>query len=198
MSNSLKSQSILLLVAVVLFGYQNCSQDYKNSWDGNYSNTNKATSGTTQTQQPAKSFADKVSFFVQPNTTLSKTADSISFPTEPNKLVIDLFTGVMEEITYNNQFVNRYCLPSAILQNMNSLLEQKLICKKGSLATDQICAQVMKMPYAALIKGSDVLELGMATDSCGSNSVDLCEDGSDLLKSLNQKIQKEKSTYICR
>ncbi len=91
-------------------------------------------------------------------------------------------TGEFHVIDQSAQTDRKYCLSESLKENVTSLLSSSSVCKGGYKVTEGlVCAQALIEGYASIITNRDSFHLGSATDSCGSNSVDLCE-GSDQLK----------------
>ncbi|MEQ1722301.1 MAG: hypothetical protein ABL930_03940 [Pseudobdellovibrio sp.] len=105
-------------------------------------------------------------------------------------LKVDLNTGVIVESSDINSNTANYCLNEELKSELVSILKASQVCKSGSVTSSQeVCGQAIQLPYAQLITSREQFDLGSASDTCGNNSVDLCEDQPSLLKGYIQNLK---------
>lgn len=92
----------------------------------------------------------------------------------------------------------KYCLTDDLKNELENVLKSSSICKSTGQVIGKVCAQVLAKPYAAIITRAVRYELGYATDSCGSNKIDLCDDQDSLLKGIAAAIKHNLESLVCR
>jgi hypothetical protein len=178
-----RNQIVLIVVPFLLiFGYQNCQ---KSSFDPAATPlVSPSESVSTQEAQNIVLAHESLQAIEFKSSEVSNVAHgSTTISVVKNLLYhFDLATGEFHVIDQSAQTDFKYCLPEGLKAHVNSLLSSSTVCKAGSKVTEGVvCAQAMQSGYANIITNRDSFHLGSATDSCGSNAVDLCE-GSDQLK----------------
>lgn len=99
-----------------------------------------------------------------------------------------------------NAVSETFCLSDELKNELQSILVSASICEKSdqeSAQREKICAAVMVPEYANLQTEADTYSLGSATDSCGTNSVDLCGSESDLLKGFTKHLDSQLQNLKC-
>ena len=89
------------------------------------------------------------------------------------------------------------CLNDDLKNELQSILVSASICEKPDQKSNQMCAAVIVPEYANLQTEADTYNLGAATDSCGSNSVDLCGSEADLLKGFTKHLDSQLQNLKC-
>ncbi len=96
-----------------------------------------------------------------------------------------------------NAASDTFCLNDELKNELQSILVSASICEKSDQDADQLCAAVILPEYASLQTEADSYSLGAATDSCGSNSVDLCGSEPDLLKGYTKHLDSQLQNLKC-
>lgn len=193
-----RNQIILIVVPFLLiFGYQNCQ---KSSFDPAAPNLkNPSESVSTQDQQTIvlaneslqglQFKTSQVSQVPHGSTTVSVIKDLIySF---------DLANGEFHIVDQGAQTDLKYCLSESLKSQVSTLLSSSSVCKGGPKVADgTVCTQAIQKGYANIITNRDEFHLGSASDTCGSNAVDLC-DGSVELKAWFTGVQGSLGSLSC-
>ncbi|MEK6628084.1 MAG: hypothetical protein AABY53_05620 [Bdellovibrionota bacterium] len=113
-------------------------------------------------------------------------------------LQLDLKTGIILETSDIDSETGRYCLNEILTDEVISILKTSEICQTlPNLPEGTVCSQVVKLPYAQLLTDKEQYDLGAANDGCGSNSIDLCGDQSNLLKAYIENLKKQYQQMSC-
>lgn len=112
-------------------------------------------------------------------------------------LQIDLNTGIILESSDIDSATANYCLSDELKSELVSILKSSQVCKAGSQSSGQVCGQAIRLPYAQLITSRDQFDLGSASDTCGSNAIDLCDSQPDLLKGYIQNLKTQYKQLSC-
>ena len=97
----------------------------------------------------------------------------------------------------NSNEIKSFCLTTSLKNELQSILKSASVCKKSDGPKDQLCSAVMIPSYGAIQTEAETYELGAATDSCGSNSIDLCGSEADLLKGFTKHLDSKLQTLLC-
>lgn len=90
------------------------------------------------------------------------------------------------------------CLTNSLKNELESILQSSKVCKQSTNKTEnQICTQVMKLPYAQIMTDQSQIDLGAASDGCGSNSSDLCGEQATVLKGYISNLKNIYKTLTC-
>lgn len=185
----MKTKHIVFLVLVLLFSYQNCSR----------SNFADETSQQLQSPSEGQSLADmqvqQLKFFTEQNSEMQKGSYKFYVKTKLN-YVLDPDSGVLAEHDESTGDLKTYCLSHELLADVRSILSRSSVCRGGPSATEA-CAQVIQEPYAEIVTANDVIQLGSASDACGSNRIDLCEDQSSILRGWIDSVRAQLSQLNC-
>lgn len=185
----MKTKHIVFLVLILLFSYQNCSQ--KNF---SYESLQK-----TQSKVEGQSLADlqiqQIKFYTEQNSEMQKGSYKFYVKTKLN-YVLDTGSGVLAEHDEVTGVLKTYCLSQELLVNGRSIISQSSVCRGGPSSTEA-CAQVIQEPYAELVTANDVIQLGLASDACGSNMIDLCDDQSHVLRSWIDSVRSQLPQLDC-
>jgi hypothetical protein len=113
-------------------------------------------------------------------------------------LDVDLKTGAIVERSDIDSSTANYCLTQALKNELVSILKASQVCKSGEAQNNQqVCGQAIQPPYAQLITSREQFDLGSASDTCGNNSIDLCEDQPNLLKGFIQSLKSSYKQLTC-
>jgi hypothetical protein len=116
-----------------------------------------------------------VLFYVDSLKTVTK--GNFSYQVKHKKILnINLHSGQIVERNDIDTEERSFCLKAEVLSQLNSVLTTSKVCQfnKKSAQADQMCAQVVRSPYLEVLSSTESFQLGSASDSCGSNGVDLC------------------------
>lgn len=170
----MKTKHIVFLVLVLLFSYQNCARN----------NFSDEALQPSENKVDGQSLADmqvqQLKFFTEQNSEMQKGSHKFYVKTKLN-YVLDPETGILAEHDQASGDLKTYCLTQELLIEVRSIISRSSICRGGP-STTEACAQVIQEPYAELVTANDVIQLGSASDACGSNRVDLCEEQSSVLR----------------
>lgn len=138
-----------------------------------------------------------VNFVVQDTKVITKAGNS--YQINYNKILqIDLKTGIISESSDLSSEILTYCLTEALRNELVSILKSSQVCKlQQNLPAGTVCSQVMKMAYAQVFTTREHYDLGAASDGCGSNSMDLCDNQSSLLKGYIEAVKKQYQQLAC-
>lgn len=185
----MKIKSIIFLVIVLFFCYQNCSQ--KQFAD----ETSQNSQNVVSSQKLSDLQVQNLKFFTEKDSELQKGAHTFYVKTK-TLYSLDTESGVLAEHDQAADTLNTYCLTTELLNEIRSILGSSSVCQGGK-STDEACAQVIVEPYAELVTANDVIQLGSASDACGSNKVDLCEDQSSVLKGWIESVRGQLPQLGC-
>lgn len=184
--------SILVAVFVLLISFQNCQKppypDELNSSNVN-AFSNRADLGLETIRE--------VAFTIPSTKTVVKAGNS--YQINYNKvLTIDVSTGVITESSDIAPTTTEFCLNSALKNELINILKSSQVCtKQPVLPPGTMCSQVLKLAYAQIVTSKTQYELGSASDGCGSNSVDLCDDQPNILKGYIEAIKNQYQQLSC-
>lgn len=117
---------------------------------------------------------------------------------DKKQFFLDYQTGVFSMLDNSTETYQNYCLSSDLLIQIKDIISGASVCKTEPILTEgTVCSQVIMPPYAEVVTSNDVIQLGYASDSCGSNAVDLCEDQSAKLKQWIQTVSNQLSQFQC-
>lgn len=185
----MKTKYIVFLVLVLLFSYQNCSRS-------NFADENsQQIDNKVQGQSLADLQVEQLKFFTEQNSEMQKGSHKFYVKTKLN-YVLDPASGVLAEHDEASGDFKTYCLSHELLADVRTILSRSSVCRGGPSATEA-CAQVIQEPYAELVTSNDVIQLGLASDACGSNKVDLCEDQSNVLKGWIDSVHNQLPQLNC-
>lgn len=107
-------------------------------------------------------------------------------------LTLNMQSGKIIEKNDLDSEQKQFCLSAEALQSLNSFLAQSKVCKfEKTQASDVVCAQVIKPAYLDLMSSTESYSLGYSSDSCGTSTVDLCDEAqrvqlAELIKNLGK------------
>ena len=164
---------ILVSCGVLLFGFQNCSQQSINK------NENAASvTPSTKIEDPALSKAESVDILTQQNQTVS----------------LDLKTGRMSEV--NSGVSEVRCLPDSVRAEVLDVLNSSNLCEFQEPGPDQLCAEVYSAPYAEIHWSDKQIKVGEMFSSCHKD-IDLCGNDGKLLRGILKDIVSRWSEWSC-
>ncbi|OFZ31653.1 MAG: hypothetical protein A2622_03490 [Bdellovibrionales bacterium RIFCSPHIGHO2_01_FULL_40_29] len=185
----------------ILFSFQNCQNPPHMDEINSLSTNSQMTTGDSSKVSLASERLREIQLYMQVSEqsvrngkTFSMVGQQIySFQFENNGLSNSF--SVKSESTGVSQF---YCLSESLKNELQLILNSASVCKaEDSNQPDQVCAAVMKPGYGQIITESNQYDLGAATDSCGNNSVDLCDSEGDLLKGFTQHLSSQLANLVC-
>ena len=182
---------------LVLFSFQNCQKSPAPDELQLYSK-----SAVLQPVNPAViNLADKkissFAFTGRENEEVMKNGTAFTIVTD-KIYQLDLLTGKMTSESEFTQVQKHYCLTDSLKNELNSILKSSSVCANSpEPTTKEECAQSLKPGYAKIGSDQGQYDLGAATDGCGSNSIDLCGDSSNLLKGFISHLKSQLSSISC-
>lgn len=142
----------------------------------------------------------QVNFLIQEKQTINRssgTYDSIVNKT----LEINLDNNRINVVSDNEAELadaqSSLCLTDSLKNELESILQSSKVCNESNKTENQICTQVMRLPYAQIITDQSQIDLGAATDGCGSNSYDLCGEQATVLKGYISNLKNIYKTLTC-
>lgn len=187
--------NVILIVGILLFGYQNCSQDNDSRWSKKTdAQTASTASGTIAFGQ---SKVEQLKFYIDGQTEFQKSGKTF-YVTEKKQYILNVETGVVSEQDQQGLLLNNYCLTSELKNEVSGIISSASVCHAQVPPDDVVCAEVITPAYAELVTDSSVIELGSATNSCGANSADLCGSQSDMLKGWIQAVKNQLGQLECQ
>jgi hypothetical protein len=188
---------ILVTVFVAIGAFQNC----QNSQNPNSVNQPAASAQVNGEKiiQPdlGQAQINQVNLFFQEKQTVQRSSGS-SYDLIANKtLKINLETSLIEAVTEFKDTSEKYCLSEDLKSELLSILRASQVCQVPPATQDQICTQVMALPYAQIITNQEQVNLGEATDGCGSNKVNLCGDQATVLQGYISHLKQVYSSLTC-
>lgn len=183
---------ILASVFVLLISFQNCQKPpYPDELNSSIISafSNRADLGLESIRA--------VVFLIPATQTVVKAGNN--YQLNYNKvLTIDVNTGVMTESSDVVATTAEFCLTTVLKNELISILKSSQVCtKQPALPAGTICSQVLKLAYAQVLTSNAQYELGSASDGCGSNSVDLCDDQPNILKGYIEAVKNQYQQLSC-
>jgi len=186
--------SLAGLAIVAVFAFQNCNIPPK-AGDGSVEGSQKAQA--TRIDMVAANIS-KVSFYMKEAQTMTRSGQSFSVMMR-KQLSINLATGVLTETFDEANSTRTYCLPDSMKNELSSMIEESQVCKWGHVSeAGELCSMALILPYAEVTAGEEMWALGSATDGCGNNAVDLCDNRSDILRQWASAMNQSYSGYTCK
>lgn len=182
---------------IVLFSFQNCQKNLFHD-EAHLQISNGAVSLNPNKILLSDQNIKEIYFFSRENENLVKNGNSFTVVT--NKTYeIDLESDQIFVGSDFSKTQKTYCLSGELKTELIQILKSSSICKsQKEQNSDRVCSQVMKAAYSRIVTSSDNYELGAASDSCGSNSVDLCGDEPLLLKGYLAHLQAKLQDLNCK
>lgn len=183
----------LTSLLILLLSFQNC-QKPPHPDEINQSALNLA--GSAQKIDLNQEVVESINLIYQDSKVVTKASNN--YTVIYNKtLQIDLNTGIILESSDIDSNTANYCLTESLKSELVSILKASQVCKAGNQPSGQVCGQAMRLPYAQLITSRDQFDLGSASDTCGSNAIDLCDSQPDLLKGYIQNLKSQYKQLPC-
>lgn len=184
----------VLCFFVVMFSFQNCQKaphpdEISNSSD-NLSSQNVSKVDLQKEQ------LESVNFIVQDVKPFVRGGNTIDIKYNKS-LKIDMDNGVIVESNDIDNTTAQFCLTDELKSELQTIIKSAQVCTLEGKKSGQACAQVIVPPYAQITTDKDQFDLGSASDSCGSNSQDLCGEYSDMLKAFLQNLKTKYQSMSC-
>ncbi len=186
---------------IILFSFQNCQQpphlDEINSISSNgqiIMNSNKVTLSDHSIKN--------LQLFSKVQETMTKNGNSFSMIISRKYDFVfegSILRSEFNVSSENSDLVQTLCLTAELKSELQSILASASICKKSEEIHDSslICAAVITPGYATLQTETEAYDLGAATDSCGTNSVDFCDSEASLLKGFIKHLDSQLLNLKC-
>lgn len=186
--------SSIIAVFILLFSFQNCQNSQHPDEVHDQALNTVGSSSSVELNQKA---IESISFIIKDSKIITKAGNTYELVYNKT-LQLDLKTGIIVETSDSDNETANYCLSESLKNELISILKSSKVCQtQPNLPEGTICSQAMKLPYAQLFTDKEQYDLGSATDGCGSNSIDLCEDQSNLLKGYIENLKKEYQQMGC-
>jgi hypothetical protein len=183
-------------IFILLISFQNCQQPPHPDELSGASTLASNTVSATKVDLNAEA-VDSVQFMMEDTKVVSRAGNN--YQVKYNKtLEINLQTGGMTETSDVDSAVNTYCLSETMKNELVSILKSSQVCRsENKLAAGRVCAQSVKLPYASVTTSSGSYDLGWASDACGSNTIDLCDDQANTLKGFIAAVKSNYTQMAC-
>lgn len=186
-----------LLGLMLLFSFQNCQRPpYKDE-------LNNSLNQTVSTQDV---LGNKLSLANESIDQLNLYSEAVKQVTDQGRtyglivqkvLAVNTHTGeILVKDNTSDQIQGRYCLTPDLKNELKNILASSSVCKDDTVKTG-MCSQVLSKPYASIITAREQFDLGTATDSCGSNKIDLCDGQTELLKGFAAAVTRQLLQMPC-
>lgn len=180
---------------VALLSFQNCQKAPYQDEINLSTNANVVSSGNKINLSEQR--VSEIDFISTDAQTVFKNGHTFSILANQTTQV-ELVTG---KISYSSDTTNEvkfYCLTEDLKNELLNIVKSSSVCKGSFIpATGQVCNQALRLPYANIVTTNEKFELGSATDGCGSNAVDLCEQQASLLKGFAANLKAKLTTLTC-
>lgn len=184
--------AIIAILFAGLMAFQNCQQA---PHPDDLSNENDSQSSTNKIDLKSHKISE-VSIIFNENETVPR--NSGSYQIQVNKtLKISLPSGQISMISDLDNKVEQYCLTETLTNEVIGILKTSQVCKKPDPPAGQICTMVVKLPYAEITSEKQVFSLGGASDGCGSNSFDLCDDQAIVFQGFVAFVKTNYKSFSC-
>lgn len=182
---------------ITLLSFQNCQKaPYQDE-------INLAKNGTTSGNSSlkvnlAEQRVSEVQFLSEENQSITKNGRTFTIVVNSTSFV-DLATGKIKVVSDLDGGSQNYCLTEDLKNELLNIVKSSSVCKLGNqIPSGSACTQALKLPYARIVTTNEQFDLGGASDGCGSNAVDLCEQQPDLLKGFAANLRAKLATLGCQ
>lgn len=197
----LKTSLITLPIVVLLFCYQNCQKapyadeiNPANSVNQNVQNPvpgQKVIAEIDESKLQNLVFTDRMPVQMNHSGKTYTLLDLVQFS-------IDWQSGVVEQLTSQNQLLGKYCLSKESLDILKGLLNAGQVCEyHNAAAANQVCAQMAVPGYMKLFTTGGEVEVGSQSDSCGTKRTDFCDDRGASLKDWFNELKANLNSLSC-
>lgn len=163
---------VLVASGVLLFGFQNCSQQQANLL------TDASPISQNKIEDPVLSQAESLDILTQGD----------------KKVSLNLQTG--ELVQEAEGLLEKKCLPDSIRAEILDLLAASNLCETPDPGPDMACAQVYSAPYSEIHWADKSVKVGEAISSCHKD-VDLCGQDGMLLRGMLKDVVARWSEWSC-
>lgn len=184
--------AVVSMLCLVL-GFQNCSQSSLQSGAGSVDSSQVAISVPNQS---GESSSQKVTYVEIPNISEDSSVAQKTAELSPYRLVISVQNGSIQLMDESNNVLQKRCLKSSDLQELQTILAGSSVCAVGSSAAD-VCAARYKAGYASLYANEKRINLGEERDSCGNGKKDLCGELADVFQNYVSHLRSGWSEMNC-
>ena len=184
-----KITSVVFLVIVLFFSYQNCSPKQGVNQSSPKSEAHSVSQRLSDLQ------VQNLKFSIDQDSEIQKGVHKFYVKTKKH-YSLDAGSTILIENDEVTNALNTYCLTPELVEEIHTILGQSSICH-GSPTTEEVCAQVIAEPYAELTTANNVIQLGSASDACGSNRIDLCNNQATVLRGWIQTVRSQLPQLVC-
>lgn len=163
---------MLVASGVLMFSFQNCSQQQSNL----LADANSASQ--TKINDPVLSQAQSIDIFTQ--------ADQ--------KVSLNLATGELAQMSAGS--MQRKCLPDSIRGEIQDILANSNLCETQEPSVGMACAQIYAPAYSELHWADKSIKVGEAFSSCHKD-VDLCGQDGMLLRGILRDVVSRWDEWSC-
>lgn len=189
---------VFLPLFILLFCYQNCQKppyaDEMNQKATTVQNTHpdqKIIADIDQAQIQNLVFTERMPVQMDHSGKTYTLMDLVQFS-------IDWHSGVVHQVTSQNQLMAKYCLNKETLDSLKGLLVAGQVCEyRRQNADQQVCSQIVVPGYMKLVTSGGDVEVGLQSDSCGSQRTEFCDERGDLLKEWFKKLKINLAHLSC-
>lgn len=169
----------LITMLCLVLGFQNCSKSALQNSEGLDGNSVTVSLPSGNGSQSAA----KVTYVEIPNADLSQavSAAKASAAISSNRLVISVQSGIIQLMDDSNAVLEKRCLSSASLNELNTILSGSSVCA-AKVASGDVCGMRYKEAYASLYADENRVKLGEEQDSCGTGRKDLCGEMANVFQ----------------
>lgn len=186
MKTKMKIPSIVFLVFILLFSYQNCSE--------------KKLADETSFDENRRSLTDlqvnQVKFSAEKESEIQKASNTFKVRTQV-QYVLDPETGVLAEYDEAAETFATYCLTENLLVDVRSILSGSRVCTAPPDPPDVVCTMAIVPSYAEIVTQNEVLKLGYSSSGCMGGSIDLCDSQPNELKSWIDSVRSQLPQLGC-
>lgn len=182
---------------ITLLSFQNCQKaPYQD--EINLAKNVTTSGGTSLKVNLAEQRVSEVQFLSEENQPIVKGGRTYTVIVNTTTFV-DLATGKLKVVSDVDGGAQNYCLTEDLKNELLNIVKTSSVCKVGNqVPAGSACTLALKLPYARIVTTNEQFDLGGASDGCGSNAVDLCEQQSNLLKGFAANLRAKLATLACQ
>ncbi len=196
-----KASLVTLPIIALLFSYQNCQKapyadeiNPANSVNQNVQNPSseqKIIADIDEAKIQNLVFTERMPVQMNHSGKTFTLLDLVQFS-------IDWQSGVVQQLTSQNQLLGKYCLNKESLDVLKGLLSAGQVCEyRNAAVANQVCAQMVVPGYMKLFTTGGEVEVGSQSDSCGTSRTDFCDDRGASLKNWFVELKKNLASLGC-
>lgn len=206
-----------LVMAVLLFGFQNCQQPpYQDELNGNEpvvkgpgrsiktpgsSDQDDSDLSSTQLFQIDSISNFKISFFADLPVPMERNGNQFSL-VDRVEFIFDSSSGHVIGKGSQSGFVGKYCLNAEQLDSFAQLLNGRNVCQiERSIPEGTLCTMALVPGYAKVfsLQGEQQInsELGASNNGCRASTIDFCENHGQIVKGWFEDFKNNRDSLVC-